>query len=98
MMLKGISASAAVATAASAAQPAAGPVVETTAGRVRGYVDRGISVFKGVPYGAPPVGPLRFMPPRKPAAWKGVREALTPGLRAMQSNPSPPPPRPGAPS
>jgi para-nitrobenzyl esterase len=98
MMLKGISASAAVATAASAAQPAAGPVVETAAGRVRGYVDRGVSVFKGVPYGAPPVGPLRFMPPRKPAAWKGVREALTPGLRAMQSNPSPPPPRPGAPS
>src|SRR5436190_13385346 len=38
------------------------------------------------------------MPPSKPAAWSGVREAIAPGLRAPQSNPAPPPPRPGAPS
>jgi para-nitrobenzyl esterase len=52
------------------------PVVETTSGKISGAVVDGISVFKGVPYGASTAGANRFMPPRKPAPWGGVRAAV----------------------
>ncbi len=40
--------------------------VKTTHGPVRGYRQDGLSIFKGVRYGAAPVGPLRFQPPATP--------------------------------
>jgi para-nitrobenzyl esterase len=51
-------------------------VVEITSGRIRGYTERGIHTFKGIPYGAPPTGELRFMPPEKPKPWTNVRNSL----------------------
>lgn len=47
----------------------------TAAGRVAGYVRNGIFAFKGVPYAGPTGGENRFLPPRAPEPWKGVRSA-----------------------
>ncbi|MDR6626894.1 carboxylesterase/lipase family protein [Caulobacter segnis] len=47
----------------------------TAAGRVAGYVRGGIFTFKGVPYAGPTGGENRFLPPRAPEPWKGVRSA-----------------------
>jgi hypothetical protein len=59
-------------------------VVETTAGRIRGTNVKGIRTFKGVPYGASTEGSHRFMPPRKPVAWTGVRDTLSLGPSSPQ--------------
>jgi len=73
----------------SAAEKTEFPVVGTTYGKLRGRTrpDNGISIFKGVPYGAPTGGANRFLPPRRPASWKGVRDALHLGSPCPQVNP-----------
>jgi len=60
------------------------PVIETSAGRVRGREAGGVRVFRGIPFAAPPVGALRFRPPAPVAPWAGVRDALEPAPAAPQ--------------
>jgi para-nitrobenzyl esterase len=55
--------------------PSPVPVVETEQGRVAGAQSRGLAVFLGIPYAAPPVGPLRWREPQPPVPWDGVRSA-----------------------
>ncbi len=43
-----------------------------------------VTVFKGVPFAAPPVGALRWKPPAAPAKWTGVRKADKYGAACMQ--------------
>ncbi len=64
-----------------------GAVVETSAGKIRGSVVNGIHVFKGVPYGASTTGANRFMPPKKPAPWTGVKDTLEYGFSSPQRDP-----------
>jgi len=61
-----------------------GPVVETAYGKIRGTMDRSVYAFRGVPYGDTTAGANRFLPPRKPQAWTGVRDAIELGHRAPQ--------------
>ncbi len=63
---------------------------ETAFGKIRGEEVQGIKVFKGVPYGATTAGENRFMPPKDPAPWTGVRDALHYGPSTPQSNPGVP--------
>ncbi|MGY4386934.1 carboxylesterase family protein [Streptomyces sp. TE12347] len=69
------------------AAPSAGgssPVVELPSGRLRGAVEGGLTVFKGVPYAAPPVGPLRWRPAQPHPGWAGTRDATAFGPSAPQ--------------
>ncbi len=49
--------------------------VQTTNGAVRGTVEHGVSVYRSIPYAAPPLGDLRWTPPQPATVWKGVRDA-----------------------
>jgi para-nitrobenzyl esterase len=61
------------------------PVVETASGKVRGTEFEGVQVFRAIPYAAPPLGELRFMPPHEAPKWAGVREAIANGGRSPQA-------------
>ena len=61
-----------------------GSVVQLRAGTIEGVRKVGVSVFLGVPYAQPPVGPLRFRRPVECAPWEGVRPARTVGPIAHQ--------------
>jgi para-nitrobenzyl esterase len=41
-------------------------------------------IFKNIPYAAPPVGELRWAPPKRPLAWSGARDATTNGPSCPQ--------------
>ena len=59
--------------------------VQLTSGQVSGVeLDDGVTVFRGIPFAAPPVGDLRWKAPQPPTPWKGVRVADTFGAVCMQ--------------
>lgn len=49
------------------------PPVKVQQGLVQGAVENGFSVFKGIPFAAPPVGELRWKAPQAPKNWEGVK-------------------------
>jgi carboxylesterase type B len=79
-----VTASLLVLTATSA--QALSSTVRTDAGWVEGEpaTNPAITVFKGIPYAAPPVAELRWKPPRPRAHWASVREAGHFGASCMQ--------------
>src|ERR1700758_5563814 len=54
-----------------------GLVVTTAGGAVRGKAVAATDEFLGTPYAPPPVGALRWQPPRPAAPWHGVRQAVS---------------------
>jgi para-nitrobenzyl esterase len=67
--------------------PAAGAQVrdvEVTGGKVSGVVSNGIASFKGIPFAAPPVGPLRWKAPQPVIPWTAVKQATEYGASCMQ--------------
>lgn len=85
-MLAGAGALAASATLMSADADEASlfPIVETADGKVRGLVSGGISVFKGLRYGADTSGRNRFLPPQPVKKWSGIRDHFDYGNIAPQ--------------
>lgn len=61
-------------------------VVATDLGKVKGTLisDGQVRAFLGIPYAAPPVGPLRWKSPQPAAKWSGVRPATSYGQHCMQ--------------
>jgi para-nitrobenzyl esterase len=63
-----------------------GNTVRVAGGRVAGVlVPSGIHEFRGIPFAAPPVGPLRWRAPQPVAPWTDVRDASRFGPRCMQA-------------
>ncbi|GAB3729591.1 carboxylesterase family protein [Amycolatopsis oliviviridis] len=60
------------------------PVVRTDSGPVRGVNTSEYRSFQGIPFAAPPVGDLRWAPPKRPEPWTAVRDASKPGPRCAQ--------------
>jgi para-nitrobenzyl esterase len=59
-------------------------VVATAGGAVRGQAAAAGVEFLGIPYAAPPVGALRWQPPRPAAPWHGTRAATAYGPHCPQ--------------
>ncbi len=53
------------------------PLVHTRQGSLLGLTDNNIHIWRGIPFAAPPVGPLRWRSPQPVTSWHGVREAQT---------------------
>jgi para-nitrobenzyl esterase len=64
-----------VIAAVQAASAAAAPQAITKSGVVSGISEGGLSVYKGVPFAAPPTGDLRWRPPAEVSPWTGIRKA-----------------------
>jgi len=60
-------------------------VASTGYGKVEGEEQSGLSIFKGIPFAAPPTGARRWLPPEKPAPWSGTRDARRFGAVAPQN-------------
>ncbi|MEO8735766.1 MAG: carboxylesterase family protein [Edaphobacter sp.] len=58
--------------------------MKTEQGKIEGTMSGPIRAFLGIPYAAPPVGPLRWRAPVPAAKWSGVRAAKEFGSHCMQ--------------
>lgn len=72
-------------SAACPAQTRQTPVLTVDGGQIEGVVDEeGVTVYRGIPYAAPPVGDLRWKQPQPVQPWQGVRRCDTFGNASLQ--------------
>jgi para-nitrobenzyl esterase len=60
--------------------------VKVEGGLLKGTVEDGLGVYRGIPYAAPPIGDLRWRPPQPAPKWDGVRAADQFGRACIQTN------------
>ena len=58
--------------------------VKVEGGLLQGTSESGLSVYRGIPFAAPPVGDLRWRPPQPAAKWQGLKPADKFGPRCYQ--------------
>ena len=70
-------------------QPSTIAPIQTESGLVSGYYNNktSVTVFKGIPFAAPPIGDLRWKAPQRAKPWKGVKECIAFGPSPMQPKP-----------
>lgn len=73
-------------------------IASTKYGKLEGDFRDGVYGFKGIPYAAPPVGKLRWMPPQPVKPWSGIRPAVTYGSISPQNLMAAPSDSPGVPN
>jgi hypothetical protein len=61
--------------------------VKVEGGLLEGTSEDGLTVYRGIPFAAPPVGELRWRAPEPAAKWDGVRHADKFGPVCMQGGP-----------
>jgi para-nitrobenzyl esterase len=61
-------------------------IISTDDGLVSGISAGDVRIFKGIPFAAPPVGPLRWREPRPVTPWAGVRRCVAFGPNPIQEN------------
>jgi para-nitrobenzyl esterase len=95
-MLPSIASLFATALVSAMALPASADPVRIESGLVDGVSENGITVFKGIPFAASPVGDLRWREPAPVAAWNGIRraDAFSPICMQRGSYPEDAPPEP----
>ncbi|CAJ1454995.1 unnamed protein product [Effrenium voratum] len=74
-----------VRAAANASAKAASAVVDTTTGQVQGNQLASVKEFLGIPFAQPPVGALRWAPPKPMDRWNAVFQATSFGAACTQS-------------
>ncbi|MFX1568838.1 MAG: carboxylesterase/lipase family protein [Promethearchaeota archaeon] len=65
-------------------------IIETKSGKIRGYIDEGVEIYKGIPYAEAPVGDLRFREPHPKEPWDNVKDCIKFGAIAPQNQPDDP--------
>lgn len=63
-------------------------VVTVTGGKIQGIVTDSMSIFKGIPFAAPPVGDLRWKAPQPVEPWEGIRQTTEYAAIPMQGGQS----------
>ncbi len=84
LLVRGVAVALAAGLTVSTATLGADPVVEAPAGAVRGDSRGGLTVFKGIPYAAPPIGDARWKAPADAPVWDGVKDATDFGPACLQ--------------
>lgn len=64
-----------------AAQPL---TVKVEGGQIQGMIEDGLTVYKGIPFAAPPVGDLRWRAPQPVKHWDGVKQTVKFAAAPMQ--------------
>jgi para-nitrobenzyl esterase len=62
--------------------------IQVTAGAVQGMVEHGLTIYRGIPFAAPPVGDLRWRAPQPVDPWQGVLRATVFSPACMQKGPT----------
>src|SRR5512142_1913416 len=60
--------------------------VKTEGGLLKGAIEDGLVVYRGIPFAAPPVGDLRWRVPQPVAKWDAVKPAVHYGPRPIQGS------------